>query len=206
MVDDARVGTGNALDNRILGSVGDDKIYGLGGADRIAGGAGVDMIYGGEGDDELHGDAGADRLDGGEGNDKLIGGDGNDYLVGGNGSDHLEGGQGADVMLGGAGADRFNFRPEDMKPGMVDRIEDFSSAQGDRILLNLIDANANTASVNDKFAFIGTQAFGKIAGQLRYEVKGRDAYVSGDTNGDGLADFTIRLVGVTTLSSGDFML
>jgi hypothetical protein len=30
--------------------------------------------------------------------------------------------------------------------------------------------------------------------------------VSGDTNGDGVADFTIRLVGVTSLSAGDFML
>ncbi len=206
MVDDARIGTGNALDNRIHGSAGNDKIYGLGGADKLSGGAGADLIYGGDGNDEISGDSEADRLDGGEGNDRLVGGSGNDYLIGGGGADSLDGGLGADTLVGGLGADQFLFRPEDVTAGAVDRIEDFSRAQGDRILLSLLDANSNTAAVNDKFAFIGTQAFSKVAGQLRYEVKGSDAYVSGDVNGDGIADFTIRVIGVTNLAAGDFML
>jgi hypothetical protein len=41
---------------------------------------------------------------------------------------------------------------------------------------------------------------------LRYEVKNGDAYVSGDVNGDGVADFSIRVVGVTVLGAPDFML
>jgi hypothetical protein len=45
-----------------------------------------------------------------------------------------------------------------------------------------------------------------VAGQLRYEIVGADAFVHGDTDGDGLADLLIRVNGVASLAAVDFVL
>jgi Ca2+-binding RTX toxin-like protein len=55
-------GTGNALDNTIIGNEANNKLSGLDGADVIKGGAGNDRIYGGLGTDTLTGSAGADTF------------------------------------------------------------------------------------------------------------------------------------------------
>jgi hypothetical protein len=81
----------------------------------------------------------------------------------------------------------------------------FASAQGDRIGLDLIDANSNLAG-NQAFAFIGTAGFSGAAGQLRYEQIAGKTFIQGDTNGGGVADFWIALNGSHTLSSGDILL
>ena len=65
-------GTGNALNNIIIGNAGANK------------------IDGGDGND---------TLDGGLGNDQILGGNGNDVLLGGGGSDTLTGGNGADTFV-----------------------------------------------------------------------------------------------------------
>ena len=202
MLGDARSGTGNSLDNRITGTSGADKQFGLGGADTLQGLGGNDTLVGGDGHDLLQGDDGADSLDGGQGNDTLDGGVGNDVLTGGAGDDRLQGGPGSDTLNGGAGADSFVYRPGDLTSG-VDQIVGFGA--GDKILLAEIDANTLT-SANDKFWFIGKSAFGGVAGQLRYDVVGNDAIVTGDLNGDRVADFTIHLVGVNTLTGMEFQL
>lgn len=201
------VGYGNALDNRLTGSSGDDTLYGEGGDDSIVGGAGDDRLWGGAGADTLRGDEGNDSLYGDDGDDMLIGGAGNDLLDGGAGSDTLQGGLGADKLKGGLGADTFLYRPGDFDEGVkvMDEILDFSSAQKDKIGLSLLDANVKTA-VDDRFAFIGTKAFGKVAGELRYEKQGGNSVVMGDVNGDGVADFAIKLIGVGSLSAADFVL
>jgi serralysin len=85
-----------------------------------------------------------------------------------------------------------------------DRILDFNRAQGDSINLFGIDANT-LVDGNDAFSFIGTAAF-SAAGQLRYEVANGRTVVSGDVNGDGVADFFIRLDGVLTLTADAFTL
>jgi Ca2+-binding RTX toxin-like protein len=74
-------GTGNALNNVIIGN------------------AGGNLISGGDGDD---------TLDGGMGNDQILGGNGNDILLGGGGNDTLTGGAGADtfVIAQGFGTDK----------------------------------------------------------------------------------------------------
>lgn len=198
-------GTGNALDNTITGSTGADILYGMGGHDVLKGGDGDDTLHGGEGNDKLYGDAGQDRLDGGEGNDSLYGGAGNDVLIGGAGDDWLEGGAGADVLTGGAGKDIFMFREGDSVPGAMDIITDFSRAQGDRIDLNMIDAKSGTAT-NDKFTFIGTADFHKVAGELNYKVVNGNAIVSGDMDGDGRADFVLQVNNTGSLLATDFVL
>ncbi|MGE0165096.1 MAG: tandem-95 repeat protein, partial [Dongiaceae bacterium] len=80
-------GTGNALDNVIVGNSGNNT------------------LTGGSGNDTLDGGAGTDNLSGGDGDDSLIGGSSNDTLNGGNGNDTLDGGSGNDGMTGGAGDD-----------------------------------------------------------------------------------------------------
>jgi Ca2+-binding RTX toxin-like protein len=203
MLDGASVGVGNALANDISGTSGSDSMSGLGGDDVLRGREGNDTLSGGDGADRILGDDGNDRLEGGAGADSLYGSDGGDVLVGGDGNDRLEGGPGADTLNGGAGADSFVFRPTDLAG--VDRIEGFSSGQGDRILLAELDANVNTAA-NDKFTFIGSSAFSGKAGELRFQVINGDAHVYGDMNGDRVADFEINVVGVSKLTSADFML
>ena len=106
-----------------------------------------------------------------------------------------------------AGADSFIFRDGDfsgLTNATADVILDFNSADGDKIKLDLVDANALVGG-NQAFSFIGTAAFTNSAGQLRFQQAGGDTYIYGDTNGDGSADFMIRLSGLHSLDSGDFL-
>jgi Ca2+-binding RTX toxin-like protein len=143
-------------------------------------------------------------INGGAGNDVLSGLAGNDTLTGNAGNDTMNGGSGADGLRGGAGADRFVFDKKAVEAS-VDTIFDFASSEGDRIKVLSIDANTATTA-DEAFRFVGTAAFTKSAGELRYEVKGSDAYVYGDINGDGAADVAIKLVGVSSLTKADFLL
>ena len=195
-------GRGNGLDNKLVGSIGGDIIYGQGGADTIQGLDGNDRLYGGDGDDRLFGDQGADYLFGDAGNDTLSGDEGNDWLEGGAGNDRIEGGAGADWMAGGAGADTFLFRPTDL--GQTDTIADFARGQ-DIIALSVIDANSKT-SQNEAFKFVGTKNFSKTAGELRYTVTTDGVLVQGDVNGDGIADLSIKLLGLKSVAATDFLL
>lgn len=125
-------GTGNELNNQILGNsganvldglLGNDSIYGYAGNDTLNGGEGndyldggdgTDMIYGGDGNDVLRGGIGENlayggTLDGGAGNDSLYGDvNGSEYLIGGDGNDRLYGLK-DDHMDGGAGDDAFYY-------------------------------------------------------------------------------------------------
>ena len=201
----ATSGTGNEMDNGIRGNDGDNVLNGLGGDDLISGGTGNDHILGGAGSDALSGDYGNDTLDGGLGDDVLYGGLGNDTLIGGVGADRLIGGPGADTLTGGTGADKFIFNTGDSSNSGYDWINDFSRADGDKICVNSIDANANTA-IEDKFAWRSADAFTHHAGELRYAITGGNTYVYGDTNGDGVADFTIALHGAIALQATDFIM
>jgi hypothetical protein len=86
-----------------------------------------------------------------------------------------------------------------------DVISDFSIADRDRISLSDIDANSKTGG-DQKFAFIGTAAFSGVAGQLHYEHSGGNTLVTGDVNGDGVADLVVHVAGLVSLTSGDFLL
>lgn len=83
----------------------------------------------GGGADTLTGGAGGDTLIAAGGNDSVAGGDGGDSLSGGVGKDTLAGGSGDDTLSGGGGADQFVFG------GGADKITDFSSAGGDRVVI-----------------------------------------------------------------------
>lgn len=190
LMGDGQIGNGNALDNVIRGSEGGDTIHGMAGDDKISGLGGNDTIYGDDGADTIYGN------------------EGNDTIYGGAGDDRIEGGAGTDTLYGGAGSDIFIFRDGDLDGTTAkapEVIGDFDIAAGERLNLSFIDANSNT-STNDTFSFIGTANFTGKAGQLRYEVSGGNTIVTGDTNGDGVADFHLKLLGVTNFEDATVFL
>lgn len=200
----ALAGNGNALDNRIVGNAMANVLHGFEGADLLQGGDGNDTLFGDGGNDTLRGDDGDDLLAGGSGNDWLIGGDGADILTGEAGDDVLEGGAGDDDMWGGAGRDTFRFRDDSVAAHDVDEVFDFQRGS-DLIDLRAIDANSGTVT-NDAFILIGGSAFHNKAGELQVKTYGDGVRVTGDVDGDGIADFSIVVHGVTTLTAGDFLL
>ncbi|WP_397418244.1 right-handed parallel beta-helix repeat-containing protein [Phenylobacterium sp.] len=203
MANGAYFGAGNELNNRISGSDAANELHGLGGNDLIQAGGGNDLVSGGNGADTLAGGMGDDTLQGDAEADRLGGDAGSDSLSAGLGADTLEGGAGADTLSGGAGSDVFLFRAADL--GATDRILDFSRSEGDKINLSPIDANTSLAG-DQRFTFVGSNAFTKTAGELRAVVSNGNTTLMGDTNGDGLADFQLVMVGNGTMQAADFIL
>ncbi|BAY23574.1 hypothetical protein NIES2100_33660 [Calothrix sp. NIES-2100] len=126
-------GTGNDLNNYILGNAAANIINANGGNDQVNGRGGDDSINGGLGNDTLSGDIGNDTLLGSTGNDVLFGNDGNDNLNGGDGNDILTGGKGNDILVGGLGADKFSFSSPSET---IDIIKDFNRSEGDKIQIS----------------------------------------------------------------------
>jgi Ca2+-binding RTX toxin-like protein len=150
---------GGQGDDTLDGGAGGDLLQGNQGADSLAGGEGNDTVYGGQdgdnlqmgqggnfgqgnrGEDVIVAGEGIDTLLGGQDNDTVSGGGGNDFLNGNRGDDSINGGDGADTLygeggsdtlMGGLGADIFHGFAD----GGLDRILDFSRAEGDRIVLD----------------------------------------------------------------------
>lgn len=137
------------------------------------------------------------RIDGGAGNDVLNGGAGDDALRGNGGNDRLIGGAGRDVLFGGDGADNFVFRTaaETGNGATRDKIADFSDGQ-DHIDLR---------GFGVAFDFIGSAAFDGQAGELRAVQAGANTIVSGDLDGNRVADFQIMLTGAHSLTQASFL-
>jgi len=205
-LDESILATGAAKDDtytsfeNIIGSKsGSDVLIGDGQANVLSGLNGADKLTGLAGDDSLNGGLGNDTLDGGAGFDSLNGNEGNDILIGGAGND---------ILVGGAGADRFVFLAKDfvgIDQNNPDDIFDFVQTERDLIDLSAVDASSKTAG-DQAFTFIGAAGFHNVAGELRYEQVDGSTYVHGDTNGDGVSDFTIALDGLLSLTAKDFIL
>lgn len=203
---------GDAGANVLTGNGGDDVLAGRGGADTLDGGAGTDTASYADSSaavnvdllraTQLGGDAQGDtlvsieRIVGSNFNDLLSGGSGAETLSGGAGADVLNGRGGADILFGGAGNDRFVF--DSVANANGDRVADFTF--GDRLDFSLIDANTKIAG-DQAFRSIGSHAFTGVAGQLQILVANNTTYISGDVNGDRIADFTMTLDGSHSVSS-----
>ncbi|MFA6178098.1 MAG: calcium-binding protein [Candidatus Methylopumilus sp.] len=223
---------GGAGNDQLIGASGDDTLSGGIGNDILNGGDGLDTasysdatggvkvslsiivaqnsvgagtdtliaienLLGSNFNDIFTGTVDANILNGGAGNDQLNGSGGNDTLIGGTGADTLSGGDGADHFI-------FNATGESPRGSAADTITDFSHAQLDLVDLSAMDAISSTTGTNDAFSFIGTAAFGSVAGQLRFDAGSNSVF--GDINGDGTADFQITLTGVNSVDAGDFLL
>jgi Ca2+-binding RTX toxin-like protein len=134
-----RIYGGLAFDD-VHGNMGDDTVSGGAGGDWVVGGKDNDLLYGDDGDDVVLGNLGADTCEGGAGGDVVRGGQGNDLVLGGAGADWLSGDIGEDTVTGGAGADIFHSWSE----AGLDRVTDFSRAEGDRV--NLLPGSTYSVS------------------------------------------------------------
>ena len=174
------LGIGRIVDDGFGGSgavTGFELVFGTTLGDQITGDDAANFLYGGHGADRLSGSWGDDYLDGETGNDTLFGGEGADRLVGRGG---------ADILIGGFGSDTFFVTDTNAAAAMDgDVILDFD--MGDRIAF---------AVTGLSFTFVGTNAFSRVAGQLRYYKSGDAAVVELDQNGDGIADASLKVQGV----------
>jgi Ca2+-binding RTX toxin-like protein len=176
--------------DQLWGGDGNDTLW-LGDASGTAGGGpGNDLVQGGSGGDTLIGGLGNDSVQGGDGNDALYLVAGNDQGHGGAGDDTLLAGPGFDRMWGGAGADRFEF----WRGQNVNRVEDFSRADGDTIALGggmwrTTHGVLNAAQVLDRFGRITPE--GDLV--LDFAAAGTTVVIVGGAGMDGLADALIIL-------------
>jgi len=99
-------------------------------------------------------------------------------------------------MRGGNGNDIFVI--SDL--GGVDEILDFRQRKES---IDLSGLDAIDGGGMDAFDWIGSGAFSNTAGELRAYRSGGDNFVEGDTNGDGIADFTI--ITNVLVSESDFI-
>ncbi|HEU0218519.1 MAG TPA: calcium-binding protein [Stellaceae bacterium] len=211
--------------NVLTGGAGDDLLIGGGGYDRLDGGDGMDTVsyadaaagvqvglapgaYYNPGNlisiEGLIGSAFADTLTGNDAANALSGGAGNDLLIGGLGHDTLTGGAGNDVFDINAVAD------SGIGAGVRDVITDFQPGLDD---IDLSDIDIDPGRKGDQgFSFIGTKDFSGRAGELHYQTFDQPGtasditVVSGDINGDHVADFEIEIAGILQLTKNDFLL
>ena len=226
---------GNAAANQLTGGVGNDSLNGGAGVDTLIGGLGNDTYFitdladtlieaVAEGTDTvsstisytlganfenltLTGTA-AINATGNELNNSLLGNAAANQLTGGAGNDSLNGGAGVDTLIGGLGNDTFTFDAL-LSNTNGDVILDFTNG-ADKISVAAIDAIASSTT-NNTFTFINTSAFtAGAAGALRYQAtthQGQNALlVQGEVTGDAQADFSIVVVGVSSLMGRNFIL
>lgn len=109
---------------------------------------------------------------------------------------------GQEEFTGAGGKDTFAFKT--IGSALGDTITDFLSGT-DRIDLRGIDADT-TRNGNQKFDFVFGDSFSQQAGELLV-TSGEDGItLRGDVGGDGIADFSITLSGVSTLKASDVLL
>ncbi|NKQ72209.1 RTX toxin, partial [Rhizobium sp. UPM1132] len=191
--------TGSSYNDVLTGGNGGSNVLNGGaGADKLSGGAGGDVINGGTGQDTA-GYAGSGAVNvnlatgaasGGHATgdkfvsiENLTGSSYNDVLTGNSGSNVLDGGAGADILTGGGGGDTFvfNVKPDNIS---VDHIRDFSSAAGDKLMLDhSIFAALSLSGFSDENFVLGTKAleaddkliYDKASGILSYDADGSAA-------------------------------
>lgn len=146
----------------------------------------------------IQGASDAEWLDGHSGNDTISGGAGNDVL---------DGGAGCDRLTGGAGQDDFAYHSvSSSRPGAPDVITDFTRG------VDLLDFTEQYYEPGmptlEELTFIGGAPFtGDATGQLRFEYEAVSGSVMlyGSSDADDDPEFAVQLLGLTTLTRGDFM-
>ncbi|HEY9217605.1 MAG TPA: M10 family metallopeptidase C-terminal domain-containing protein [Phenylobacterium sp.] len=166
--DDYMVG-GDAWDD-MHGNQGSDTLWGGDGHDWVVGGQNGDLLHGEAGNDKVYGDKGADTIYGEDGDEWIRGGQDNDLVFAGAGDDSVWGDRGDDTISGGPGLDTFYA----FVGVGVDRITDFSIAEGDRVRIeggspfNLYQAGADTVIDlgSDQIILVGVNAASLPAGSV----------------------------------------
>ncbi|MDB5469805.1 MAG: exsH 1 [Caulobacter sp.] len=158
------------------------------------------------------GNAEANRITGNSGLNRLEGLDGADVLNGGGAADTLLGGKGNDTLTGGTGNDTFVILQESVSRSElagatleVDHITDLVKADRDVLDLSAIDANVD---VGGDQAFTLVSGFHKVSGEmtLAYTAASNSTLLRLDVDGDGKADYQLRIDGDVTADSAGWML
>jgi serralysin len=200
------------------GDRGNDTFISVGWQNRIAGGRGSDTIdYSRRDQDSTQGGTGvsidlaagevatgASRIERLVSIENAIGTGVDDEISGTTGANRLTGGGGADFLQGLGGADVFVYTDAGdgaIFDGVVDLIADFSRAEGDRIDLDAVDADANRRG-NQDFTFSANSTFSGRAGEMIFA----EGLVLADRNGDAEVDFAIDMNGLASMTAGDFLL
>ncbi|MHA6318296.1 Ig-like domain-containing protein [Altererythrobacter sp. CAU 1778] len=207
---------GDASDNRLIGGAGADMLSGLGGSDRIEGGLDNDDISGGDGNDLLFGEEGDDMIAGDAGSDSLYGGEGADTLSGGSGDDRLEGGFGNDTLDAGDGNDTyivdrrsnhdtiFNYDQLGTDIDVLGFNDTFGEItehdlwferQGDDLVVFVIGEDTSVRVTN---WYLDVDPAGRANHRLDFLLGG--AWVSRETDVEGLADFQSNFTRPTTIA------
>jgi Ca2+-binding RTX toxin-like protein len=174
-------GTGNNLNNYMVGTVGNNILNGGAGVDTLVGLAGNDTLMGAAGDDNLSGDGGADSLYAGEGNDWL---------------------------RGGAGSDRFAFTS--ILTDGKDTITDFQTGS-DRLMLSGLGDVMNWMRNNNgylpSFCFVAnnTGRAWDANDRILYNLQTGALYYDADGNGSGAAVQFATLSNAPTLRNTDIL-
>ncbi|GHC43532.1 calcium-binding protein [Neogemmobacter tilapiae] len=185
--DDTLLGT--TAGNNLSGYIGADSLVGRGGQDTLAAGSANDSVFGGAGADLAYGGTGADQINGGAGADTLYGSEGADTLSGGAGVDALWGNSGADVFVWNTAGDSGTGNNRDV-------VHDFA------VGVDHLDLSA----LGD-LTYIGEDAFNGVAGEVSWNVEEGATILRVDLNGNGSAEFAIRLEGLGEgLGAGDLIL
>jgi Ca2+-binding RTX toxin-like protein len=223
---------GNGNDT-LRGMDGNDTLDGGAGADTMQGGTGDDTYYVDNGADDIIEVAGqgADRVRTSTSYSLAAGSEveilettdptaataislgGNEYaniIIGNAGNNVIVGGAGLDTMFGGDGWDVFVWHSITEMGSTLDAnsdtVRDFNAADGDLIVLSLIDADGNAGNGDTAFTFIGdaSNPF-TAAGQVSVAHVGTVTFIQLNTDADAEADGVIR-VGAQAVDASWFVL
>lgn len=147
-------------------------------------GSGDDVVIGAY--RSVYGLEGNDEIVGGAFENVLVGGDGDDILRGEGDDDVLRGDKGKDTIEGGVGGDEFIYYGVDSG---IDTIVDFSPSEDDELVF--------WGLLHGTFSYLGTASF---TGSGNSEARFADEQVRVDADGNGTADITINLTGITAAS------
>ena len=217
----------------LRGLSGNDTLDGGAGADTMEGGTGDDTYYVDNGADDVIEVAGqgADRVRTSTSYSLAPGSEveilettdptaataislgGNEYaniIIGNAGNNIIVGGAGLDTMWGGDGGDVFVWHSITEMGSTLDAnsdtVRDFNAADGDLMVLSLIDADGNAGNGDTAFTFIGdaSNPF-TAAGQVSVAHVGTVTFIQLNTDADAEADGVIR-VGAQAVDASWFVL
>lgn len=163
----------------------------------------IENVIAGNFNDNVTGNAFPNRLSGEKGDDELNGERANDALIGGLGSDNLTGGSEVDSFV--------YMKIDDSTPTAPDTIIDFDPLT-EKINLSAIDASTlikgNNAFLFNGGSAIGTSTQGEVSVKKVNKAGTANDYtlINIDTDADTAPEAVIRIKGLKTLTTSNFVL
>jgi Ca2+-binding RTX toxin-like protein len=225
-------GTGNALDNILVGNSGANVLNGGTGADIMQGGLGNDTYIVDNVNDKIGSEDSGGGIDtvkssvsyslasgaletliltgtaaNGTGNgiaNTIIGNGANNTINGGDGSDDLYGKSGSDTLGGGNGNDRFYFDTA-LGSSNVDTVSDFAVFGDDSFMLSRSVFGAIAEGTLSSSAFVAGTAAQDADDRIVYDSATGKIFYDADGSGAGAAVLFAQVTAGTSLTNLDFV-